>query len=794
MVRSLSEYSAGMRWVGNNLALTCTLGLAIYAGTIHQSRADEVNLSTLHRHEAKLTEQQLVAQELVLKGDSAYGLGDYKEATESYAEACSLVRNAPKTRDFLNSVAERYAQSAVEYSKQLSRFGNYDEAREVLSGVLKIKGVPEPLIVQQALAKLDDPLLNNPALTPAITREVESVRQALLKAEGYFNLGQFDQAKDSYKEVLRIDKYNKAARRGMERVNVEISKYADTARDHARSESLNQVADGWEMKINSSDESFLTLDEQVLSLDRIQEVRDNKLNQIVIPVVDFQDVGIREAYERVRTWSREYDISTLDTADKGINFVLNFGAPESELNQSIDKKRFSLNLRNVPLTEVLGYISKATGTQWKSGTHAILVSADGAQDQSIQRRTFSVPPSFMQDAASASTASEDIFASGSTSQSAIRSRVSAKDFFIQRGVTFPEGASVKYIPATTSLIVANTSANIDLIEEYVNTYAKGDDVQVVMKVTIMETEQTNLEELGFDWLVSTSNSGSLSLGGGSQGNGFQIPSLSIPGNGSPMTSGLRSGSSMFNTNQLDGSLSGALSSQSRGPGIATLSTNDFQVIMRGLSQNGGLSRLDTATLIANSGQKATLSNGREFVYPSEYEPPELPNTVNAGANGFYPVTPATPTAFETRNVGMSLEAEATVSADKNYIDIKLIPELVSFDGFVNYGSPITTSVPDPLTGLPVEVVLTKNEILQPVFESVKLTSAGLTLRDGANFVIAGLTKSTIQTVEDKIPIVGDVPVFGRLFRSEGQHKRNKVLLIFVNVELQDPTGRPWRDK
>ena len=56
----------------------------------------------------------------------------------------------------------------------------------------------------------------------------------------------------------------------------------------------------------------------------------------------------------------------------------------------------------------------------------------------------------------------------------------------------------------------------------------------------------------------------------------------------------------------------------------------------------------------------------------------------------FPVTPATPTGFETRDTGITLEVEPVVGPNKKFIELSLRPELVEFEGFVNYGSPIAT--------------------------------------------------------------------------------------------------------
>ena len=62
--------------------------------------------------------------------------------------------------------------------------------------------------------------------------------------------------------------------------------------------------------------------------------------------------------------------------------------------------------------------------------------------------------------------------------------------------------------------------------------------------------------------------------------------------------------------------------------------------------------------------------------------------LTGSSTGAFPVTPTTPTAFETRNTGVTLEVEPVVGPDGVTIDLNLVPQVVEFEGFINYGSPI----------------------------------------------------------------------------------------------------------
>jgi general secretion pathway protein D len=190
---------------------------------------------------------------------------------------------------------------------------------------------------------------------------------------------------------------------------------------------------------------------------------------------------------------------------------------------------------------------------------------------------------------------------------------------------------------------------------------------------------------------------------------------------------------------------------------------------------------------------------REFIYPTEYDPPELPNSVGGGGgdfnndngdgggnNGTFPVTPANPAAFDMKPVGSVLEGEPVVSSDAKIVEVNLEAVHREFVGFVNYGTPITSFVGnDPRN----RVVITANRILQPVFETRRIKNS-TSVYDGQTILIGGMLTDEAQIVEDKVPLLGDVPLIGRFFKSNVNEQSRRVLLIFLTVRTLDPSGRP----
>jgi general secretion pathway protein D len=84
---------------------------------------------------------------------------------------------------------------------------------------------------------------------------------------------------------------------------------------------------------------------------------------------------------------------------------------------------------------------------------------------------------------------------------------------------------------------------------------------------------------------------------------------------------------------------------------------------------------------------------------------------------------------------------------------------------------------------------TPNFINQPVF-SERSVETEVSIYDGQTVVLGGLMREDVQKVQDKVPILGDIPLAGRLFRTNADQHIKRNLLMFVTAQLLDPAGQP----
>ncbi len=762
------------------------------------------------RERARRTVAVDEARELLKMGDEAYRAARYKEAVEAYAGARDLIPNAPLSAELRAAAGDRFAQASVEHARILVRQGDLAGAKVAVDSALAPGVVPDHAGAKAFRAELDDPIRNNPGLTAEHARNVDAVRRLLYTAEGAYNLGDFNKSKSLYEEVLRIDPTNSAARRGMERVAAAKTGYYRSAQDHTRAEMLGQVGAAWELELPAAEiDSSLLGDGSGAEGSGFIPIA-NKLDRIIIPSIRLEQASLEEALDLLRVRALELDTIETDPARKGVNFAVDLGDPSSEAATRIRSSRFDLQISDVPLSQVLRYITDLTRTSFRTDDFAVIIRPQGFGNEEMISRTYKVPPGFIDELTSGTTgadgAADDPFAEPAGGGGLLARQMSAQEALSQT-VPFPEGASATYNKTTNSLRVVNTITNQDTIARIIETITQAEPVMVVVRVTIIRTEQNNLKELGFDWLLDNfSFSGDqMLIGGGTRGNGGDlgdiVPVQGVSGN--PVTAGNRSGTGAISSDSIDARIfennTGAGEGSSRAPGIVgvngLLDNSTIQALMRGLDQKKGTDIMSQPSVVTRNGQSSSIFLVREFIFPTEYEPPELPNSTDdgglGGGGGSFPVTPATPTAFEKKDVGLTLEILPVADANKRFVEVTLNPTLTDFDGFVNYGSPInsTTQGVGPGGGLLTQQVeITRNAILMPVF-SVQRATTSVTVADGATIAIAGLMRDSIEKVEDKTPILGDLPVVGRLFQSQAYRPVSTAVIFLVNVELVDPTGR-----
>jgi pilus assembly protein CpaC len=169
---------------------------------------------------------------------------------------------------------------------------------------------------------------------------------------------------------------------------------------------------------------------------------------------------------------------------------------------------------------------------------------------------------------------------------------------------------------------------------------------------------------------------------------------------------------------------------------------DLAASIRALEQRSLLEILAEPTVLARSGTEASFLAGGEFPVP----------VVQGGNNNSV--------SIQFKEFGVRLSFLPTVRPDGS-ISLRVTPEVSALD-FAN--------------------ALTVSGFLVPAL-STRRAEAELDLEEGQTFAIAGLIDQRLTEAALKVPILGDIPILGRLFRSRASNESRSELLVMVTPRL-----------
>jgi len=170
--------------------------------------------------------------------------------------------------------------------------------------------------------------------------------------------------------------------------------------------------------------------------------------------------------------------------------------------------------------------------------------------------------------------------------------------------------------------------------------------------------------------------------------------------------------------------------------------------IRALRTNGALRALAEPNLIAMNGQQASFLAGGEFPIP----------VVQGSQNG-------SAVTIQFKEYGVRLNFKPTI-IDEDHIRLELEPEVSTID-FANG--------------------VRFNGFIIPALRT-RRAKTGVELRDGQSFALAGLLDNNETRSLSKIPVLGDIPILGNLFKSSSFQKQETELMFIITADLVKPVN------
>ena len=506
-----------------------------------------------------------------------------------------------------------------------------------------------------------------------------------------------------------------------------------------------------------------------------------RLEHIVFKNVPLNGLTMAQVISYLNNKSREYDPDKV-----GVTII-------DRMSRKDKMRRVSFEMGTMTLADILRYLSMETGLSYSlSGDRVIFGNVDNMDTQYFPIRgeiiaeivdslTTRQTSSGMKGMEGGDDAPEDEGAEtvndsaevssdeDKTGTTVISEKLEAKQinealkkYFEERYIEFGEGSKIVYSRRGERLMVRNTRENLRRIDSLLNQLNELSQPMVMVEVKLIELSDTNLNELGFEWMFSAHSNSS---GWRSQTNsplrndGFKVlDSLKIFPN---------FGEKLFGSDlKVDLSLS-----------------------INAVAQNRRAEVLASPRILAESGSKkpATIQMTEKTYFVTEWEQPDVETDgLNLSVDSTAPEWDE-----DAQDLGVTFSVQPTVQADNYTINLNNIhPVFLTHVG--DYHNPIVYG----LTAYDAEGNLLKEQNFSVDMRMPEISKreilTNITLYDGETVLIGGMVDNETVTRNDKWPILGDIPLIGRLFQDKQSRVVNRTMLMFITARLIKPDGTPLR--
>ncbi len=465
----------------------------------------------------------------------------------------------------------------------------------------------------------------------------------------------------------------------------------------------------------------------------------NFIQQLDQPITaDFHDVDFESA------------IAFLSES-AGVNIIL------SEKAKALGKS-VTLHLVAIPIRRALEYLLRGQGLLYRFDEKAIWVAThDELEAEPLETRVFLLNqgPGLFASFEPLSETRESVALQGKN----VREVKTMKDILTE---VIPQagGSAIMLDERTGALVVTHVPYYLQQID----TLLKQLDVipvQVLIEARFLEVTLTHTKEWAFD--AQLTGNAALTKKDARDGK-TQGPELQISSTGSTLKRGTKTEFTDF-ANQTSGN---ALKLTFQG----ILTGTQYSAVLHSLLEDKKTKTLSAPRVTTLNNQTATIKVVTEFVYATHYEASVKREDLN-GDGDFGDIVNGVretrfvnvPQGFVTKDLGILLHVTPSVGGDLNTITLAMKPEVSEKKTEDTFGG----------------------EVKLPRFTTRDLETT-VVIESGETVMLGGLMKDTTGHTVTKVPVLGSLPVIGKLFRKEADSVERSNLLIFVTAQVVNPSG------
>ena len=672
--------------------------------------------------------------------------------------------------------------------------------------------------------------------TPGWKQDQEKLNELLMRAKVQFINGDLTGATETYRVIETRYSDNFEAKEMLRRISKMREKESYLGYIKTRQEMLEEIEREWERP--------KVFDRQIEETQEAEEGPSNiekKLSLIQIPEVQFFKSPLSDAAAELNRQARLFDLTEPDPTKKGVNIIPLIGEDE--------EPSVTLTLGSMSLGDMIQLITEMVGWTFDIRSDAVVIQKTGGtfKGRPLQTEFYEMTQGTISRMTGSSSGdgggdidpfAEPAGGGGGDADGGAK----IKAFLESTGIPFIDGKGHKFSFDGFQMIITHERRFLDLIERILSKLDQDSSRQVEIETKFLEVQEGALDEISFDWKYSwgsaaptyalddqgalnmvRDNRGQPVLGYDKvlSGNTRTLANAHSPSGTDPITTISVGGEDRSIPNPIP-NLPGKIGI---GAGVAPfvdysvsqdgiqdpttqmiIGSSQAAIMINALKRKQGTDLLSAPRVTVMDGQPATITVAQEFIYPTAYEPAPVPtvggggggNNDGAGLGGAIQIQSAIP-QFETvapddeqpgfREVGVVLNVTPTIEK-YNSINLKLTPKVTEFDGFIEYGG--NSAMIGTSSGDNPPLIIQPSGILMPIF-SVRKVDTQVSIFDGATVIIGGLTREEVKTVNDKIPVLGNIPLLGRLFQSSAESYQKRNLLIFVSASIVSRGGSTVRE-
>jgi len=326
---------------------------------------------------------------------------------------------------------------------------------------------------------------------------------------------------------------------------------------------------------------------------------------------------------------------------------------------------------------------------------------------------------------------------------------------LTRFVPTPEGADMLFDANTQMLLVKNTGHNLGMVDRIVDAMDVSPP-QVLIEARFINTNISDLRELGVDWLLQSD----LELSDENGQTRTRLDSGATIGFGEAVNAG----------EGFNGTFTGILTDP------------QFQAVLHALELKSDARTLSAPKVIAVNNRPSFIRIGRDLAYVSDVDITRESYGTGEDRNELLIRDPV----VETLETGYQLEATPSVGRDRRDINLRLRPEIVELIRFREITQTIVNTNQTGTSGTAADALpfggIEFPELARSLIETEVVVQSGETV------VMGGLMRQREQENVRGVPLLSSLPILGKLFSRTSVTQEKENLLVFVTATLISQRG------